>query len=179
MKNKINKTKQEIISLLLGRPEDTTAREAHWRIPRHSAAHAGLPPQPRRLMGGARASARQSGERSGRRRSSSPVAPPVRSAVHRCSSQHCASSGDINFGYHHGKRGGDGHGGARPRHDRLPARRRRRSPIWRPYELQWHALDLAQDKGGMARDSSSTAGCELGRRRSWRPGGATLTGSST
>jgi len=41
MKNKINKTKQEIISLLLGRPEDTAAREAHWRGPRRGAAQPG------------------------------------------------------------------------------------------------------------------------------------------
>jgi len=41
VKNKINKTKQEIISLLLGRPEDTAAREAHWRGPRHGAAQPG------------------------------------------------------------------------------------------------------------------------------------------
>ena len=39
------------------------AREERWRGPDSDTAHAGLPPQPRRLTGGARASARQAGER--------------------------------------------------------------------------------------------------------------------
>ena len=48
---------------MLGRPEGTAAREAHWRGPDNGTAHAGLPPQPRRLTGGARVSARQTGDR--------------------------------------------------------------------------------------------------------------------
>ena len=62
VKNKINKTKQEIIPLQLGRPEDTAAREAHRRGPRRGAAHAGLLPEPRRLTAGTRASGRETGE---------------------------------------------------------------------------------------------------------------------
>ena len=44
-------------------PKVTAAREQHWRGLDNGAAHAGLLPQPRRLTGGARASARQTGER--------------------------------------------------------------------------------------------------------------------
>ena len=47
---------------MLGRPEETAAREAHWRGPRCGAAHAGLPPEPRWLTGRTRASAREAGE---------------------------------------------------------------------------------------------------------------------
>ena len=48
---------------LLGQPKETAAREQRWRGPDNGAAHAGLLPQPRRLTGGARVSARQTGER--------------------------------------------------------------------------------------------------------------------
>ena len=47
---------------MLGRPEETAAREAHWRGPRRGAAHVGLPPEPRRLIGRTRVSAREAGE---------------------------------------------------------------------------------------------------------------------
>ena len=48
---------------LLGQPKETVAYEQCWRGPDNGAAHAGLPPQPRRLMRGARASARETGEK--------------------------------------------------------------------------------------------------------------------
>jgi len=48
---------------LLGQPKETAAREQRWRGPDNGAAHAGLPPQPRRLTRGARASARETGEK--------------------------------------------------------------------------------------------------------------------
>ena len=48
---------------LLGQPKETAAREQRWRGPDNGAAHAGLLPQPRRLTGGARALARETGEK--------------------------------------------------------------------------------------------------------------------
>ena len=48
---------------LLGQSKETAAREQRWRGPDNGAAHAGLPPQPRRLTRGARASAREVGEK--------------------------------------------------------------------------------------------------------------------
>ena len=39
------------------------AHEQRWRGPDNGAAHAGLPPQPRRLTRGAHASARETGEK--------------------------------------------------------------------------------------------------------------------
>ena len=101
----IKQNKMEKPTQLLGQPKETAAREQRWHGPDNGVAHARLSPQPRQLTRGARVSARQTGERSGRRCSSSPVAPPARSAVHRCSSHQCASSGAINFGYHRSKRG--------------------------------------------------------------------------
>ena len=46
----------------MGRPEGTAAHEAYMRGPRRGVAHAGLPPQPRRLTAGSRVTARQAGE---------------------------------------------------------------------------------------------------------------------
>ena len=48
---------------LLGQPKETAAREQRWRGPDNGAAHAGLPPQPRRLTRGTRAPVRETGER--------------------------------------------------------------------------------------------------------------------
>ena len=50
---------------LLGQPKETAAREQRWCGPDNGAAHTGLPPQPRRLTGRTRASARQAGEEKG------------------------------------------------------------------------------------------------------------------
>ena len=57
--NKIRKQSQP----QLGRPEGTAAREQRWRDLDNGAAHAGLPPQPRRLTRWTRTSAREIGER--------------------------------------------------------------------------------------------------------------------
>jgi len=48
---------------LLGQPKETVAREQRWHGPDNGAAHAGLPPQPWRLTRGARAPARETGEK--------------------------------------------------------------------------------------------------------------------
>ena len=48
---------------LLGQPKETVAHEQRWHGPDNGVAHAGLPPQLRRLTRGACASARQTGER--------------------------------------------------------------------------------------------------------------------
>ena len=47
---------------MLGRPEGTAARERTGAAQADGAAHAGLPPQPRRLTAGSRVTARQAGE---------------------------------------------------------------------------------------------------------------------
>ena len=47
---------------LLGQPKETAAHEQRWRGLDNGAAHAGLPPQPRRLTAGSRVTARQAGE---------------------------------------------------------------------------------------------------------------------
>ena len=47
---------------LLGQPKEMVAREQRWRGADNGVAHAGLLPQPRRLTGRTRASAREAGE---------------------------------------------------------------------------------------------------------------------
>ena len=105
---------------MLGRPEETAAREAHWRGPRRGAAHAGLPPEPRRLTGrGPRVS------ETGRGAEEDDGATRRRWLLQR--RQRCqrfrltqADIGEQSIAANDAARGGgDGHGGARPRLDLL------------------------------------------------------------